>query len=560
MTDTNKTSMAEQGQASVDAAVEPDFEVIIKGAGISGITQLYHLIERGVPTLVMERNGGVGGTWYQNRYPGCRFDTESYTYSLSFSQELLDEWDWKERFSPQGENLRYLNFVVDKFDLRKHIRLNTTVASAHWEEEKLLWRIRTADGQEVTCRIFISGGGSSSVPTLPRIEGRDDFQGLSFHSYYWPHDPVELEGKRVGIIGTGASAVQIIPEIAPAVDQLYVFQRHPNWCAPLRNSLISPEEMADIRSRYDEIFAFCATTPGGMVHEVDRRGFWNVPREERLEFWEKLYQTPGFAIWLDNFRENFTDADANAEFSEFVANKIRSRVKDPELAEKLIPRDHGFGMKRVPMETGYYEAYNRSNVHLVDISDNGTPIERITPRGILTTAREYDLDIIVHATGFFGISGPYELFEVQGIDDVTLKDKWKDAVDTFLGLTHHGFPNFVTIAGPQSNSSSTNYPRGLEAQIAWVNGLLDFVWKNGYKRFEPTAEAEAGWSAHVKEMYAKILASRAERSWFTGYNSNVPGHEFGSKPRYIVYNGGAPKYRRLMTAVAEGGYKELDFR
>jgi cation diffusion facilitator CzcD-associated flavoprotein CzcO len=558
MTQTSSTTV-KQERASADAMAEPDYEVIIKGAGISGITQLYHLAERGVPTLVLERNGGVGGTWYQNRYPGFRFDTEIYTYSLSFSKELLQEWNWKELFSPQSENMRYLNFVVDKFDLRKHIRLNTTVTSARWDEPNQLWRVHTADRRTLTCRFFISGGGGSSVPTLPRIEGRENFQGPSFHSYYWPHEPIDLTGKRVGVIGTGASAVQIIPEIAPEVDQLYVFQRHPNWCAPLHNAPISPDEMADIKSRYDEIFAYCATTPGGMVHNVDRRGFWNVSREERLEFWEKLYQSPGFAIWLDNFRENFLDENANAEFSDFIAEKIRSRVTSPEVAEKLIPRDHGFGMKRVPMESNYYEAYNRDNVHLVDISSNGTPIVRITPRGVLTSEREYELDVLVHATGFFSISGPHELFDMRGVGGVTLKDKWTNSISTFLGLTHHGFPNLITIAGPQSNSASTNYPRGLEDQVAWVTGLLDYMWKNGYKRFEPTTEAETAWSEHVREMYAKILASRVERSWFTGYNSNVPGHEFGSKPRYIVYNGGAPKYRRLITAVAEGGYRELDF-
>ena len=358
------------------------YDAIVVGAGVCGIYQIKRLTDMGLDATVLDSGGDLGGTWYWNRYPGARFDSESYTYGYSFSKELLEEWHWKERFSSQPENLRYLNFVADKFDLRKHMQFNCRVEAAHYDEAENLWRVRVGDGRELTCRFLVLGLGLLSIPTLPRLDGMDDFKGQSFHTFYWPHEPVELKGKKVGIIGTGATAIQVIAEIADKVEDLVVFQRRPNWAAPLNNSEISDEEMADIRSRYDEIFAACARTPGGFEHEPDRRGFWEVSREERVALWDKLYDEPGFGIWLRNFREIFTDEKANAEFSDYIADRIRRRVKDPAVAEKLIPFDHGFGVQRVPLETHYYEAYNRDNVHLVDIKD--TPIERVTEKGIRT--------------------------------------------------------------------------------------------------------------------------------------------------------------------------------
>ena len=322
----------------------------------------------------------LGGTWYWNRYPGARFDSESYTYGYSFSRELLDEWHWKERFSSQPENLRYLNYVADKFELRRHMRFDCRVEAMRWDEAGSVWRLDLGGGGTVTCRYAILAVGLLSVPTLPRYEGMDRFRGRSFHTFHWPHEGIELAGKRVGIIGTGATAIQVIAEIADKVGELHVFQRRPNWSAPLNNGPISEAEMAQIRARYDEIFARCDQTPGGFEHAPDRRGFWSVSREQRLALWDRLYDEPGFGIWLANFREIFTDEAANAEFSEYIAERIRRRVKDPRTAEKLIPRDHGFGVQRVPLETNYYEAYNRNNVHLVDLSE--TPIERVTENGL----------------------------------------------------------------------------------------------------------------------------------------------------------------------------------
>ncbi|ANK81931.1 MAG: cyclohexanone monooxygenase [Rhizobiales bacterium NRL2] len=531
------------------------YEAIVIGAGVCGIYQIKRLAEMGMDATVLEAGGDLGGTWYFNRYPGCRFDSESYTYGYTFSQELLDEWHWVEAYSPQPENLKYLNFVADKFDLRKYMQFNVFVKSAHWDEAENLWRLGLDDGRTLTTRFLVMGLGLLSQPTMPRVEGIDDFKGQSFHTYYWPHEGVDLKGKKVGIIGTGATAIQVIGEIADKVGELTVFQRRPNWAAPLNNYRIDDEKMADIRSRYDEIFANCAKSPGGFEHQPDRRGFWEVTREERIQLWDRLYDEPGFGIWLQNFREIFTDEKANAEFSEYIADRIRQRVDDKELAEKLIPRDHGFGVQRVPLETNYYEAYNRDNVSLVDLSE--TPLKRITEKGIMTSDDvEREFDIIIYGTGFDAITGAYDHIDIRGVGGERLKAKWDEAIQTYLGMFIHGFPNMFLPAGPQSGSASTNYPRGIETGVNWVSDMLEYVQERGYTRVEASAEAEKEWTDHVVQMYSVMLMRKA-KSWFTGYNSNVEGHEHGN-PRYLVYNGGAPKYVQRIRQVAGAGYEGIE--
>jgi cation diffusion facilitator CzcD-associated flavoprotein CzcO len=529
------------------------YEVIVVGAGVAGIYQLKRLVDHGIDTTVLDSAPDIGGTWYWNRYPGCRFDSESYTYGFSFSRELLDEWHWKERFSSQPENLRYLNYVADKFDLRRHMQFNCRLEAAHFDETRDLWRLRIGDGREFTCRFVILALGLLSAPTMPRLEGIESFKGRSFHTYYWPHEPIDLAGKKVAVIGTGATGIQVIAEIADKVGDLKVFQRRPNWSAPLNNSVISEAEMAEIRSRYDEIFAACTRSPGAFLHEPDHRGFYEVSREERLKLWDKLYDEPGFGIWLANFREIFVDEAANAKFSAYIADRIRRRVKDQAVAEKLIPRDHGFGVQRVPLETNYFEAYNRDNVHLIDISE--TPIERITEKGIRTTARDYEFDIIVYATGFDAITGAYDRIDIKGVSGATLFEKWKEAPSTFLGMLVNGFPNLLMPTGPQSASATTNFPRGIENGVNWCIGLLQHMWDRGYTRAEASREAEQRWTAHVAKMY-EIMLMRKAKSWFTGYNSNVAGHEAG-KIRYFLYNGGTPKYVGIINDVAAKGYEGI---
>ncbi len=526
-------------------------EAIVVGAGVAGIYQIKRLVDLGIEAIVLEAGGDLGGTWYWNRYPGARFDSESWTYGYSFSRELLDEWHWKEHFSGQPENLRYLNRVVDKFGLRQYMQFNCQVDSARYDEAENLWHVSVSDGRELTCRFLILTLGLLSMPTLPKLEGMERFKGRSFHTFHWPHAPVDLAGKRVAVIGTGATGIQVIGEIADKVGELTVFQRRPNWSCPLNNGPISDSEMADIRRRYDEIFAACARSPGGFVHEPDRRGFWEVSREERLALWDRLYDGPGFGIWLANFREIFTDEKANAEFSEYIAQRIRRRVKDPKVAEKLIPRDHGFGVQRVPMETNYYEAFNRPNVRLVDISE--TPLVRATETGLRTTERTFEFDIIVYATGFDAITGAVDKIDIQGAGGMKLADKWRTSISTYLGMMIHGFPNMLMPAGPQSGSASTNYPRGIETGVNWCTDLLEYMQAKGYSKAEATGPAEQRWTKHVVDMYAMMLMRKA-KSWFTGYNSNVPGHEQGTI-RYLVYNGGAPKYVNVINSVAAKGYE-----
>jgi cation diffusion facilitator CzcD-associated flavoprotein CzcO len=541
------------GEAKAD--YKTHHEVIVVGAGVAGIYQIKRLADLGIDATVLEGAPDLGGTWYWNRYPGCRFDSESYTYGFSFSRELLDEWHWTERFSGQPENLRYLNYVADKFDLRKHMQFNCKVETMTFDETRDLWRLRTSDGRELTCRFVVLAIGLLSAPTMPRVPGIDDFKGRSFHTYYWPHEPVDLAGKKVAVIGTGATGIQLIGEIADKVGALTVFQRRPNWSAPLNNSAISDAEMADIRARYDEIFAACALTPGSFVHGPDTRGFYEVSREERLALWDKLYDEPGFGIWLANFREIFMDEAANAELSEYIAGRIRGRVNDPKVADKLIPRDHGFGVQRLPLETSYFEAYNRDNVHLVDLSE--TPLVRVTEKGLRTSARDYEFDIIVYATGFDAITGAYDLIDITGVGGVKLADKWRQAPSTFLGMLVHGFPNLLMPTGPQSASASTNFPRGIENGVGWCTNLLTFMRDRGYVRADATLEAQQRWTAHVAKMY-EIMLMRKAKSWFTGYNSNVAGHEEGTV-RYFVYNGGTPKFLGIINEVAAKGYEEVEF-
>lgn len=532
-----------------------DYEVIVIGAGVAGIYQIKRLIDIGVNATVLEGSDNLGGTWYNNRYPGARFDSESYTYGYSFSKEVLEEWHWKERFSSQPENLRYLNFVADKFNLRDHMQFNCKVKAAKFDEQNSIWRLQISDGRTLSCQFVIMAIGLLSQPTLPKLEGMDDFKGESFHTYYWPHEGIDLTGKKVGIIGTGATAIQIIPVIAEQAEELYVFQRRPNWSAPLNNSELSDAEMADIRTRYDEIFEACNESPGGFVHRPDRRSFYEVSREERLALWDKLYDEPGFGIWLSNFREIFMDEKANAEFSDYIADRIRQRVKDPVTAETLIPKDHGFGIQRVPLETNYFEAYNRDNVHLTDIQKE--PLQRVTETGLRTAARDYDLDVIIYSTGFDAMTGAFDHIDIQGLDGAKLKDKWFEAPATFLGMMVHGFPNLLMPNGPQSGSASTNYPRGIESGVNWLMDLLEYMQEHGYTRAEASKAAEEEWTAEVVEMY-KIMLMRKAKSWFTGYNSNVVGHEAGHI-RHLVYNGGSPKYMARLKTVAATGYDGIDF-
>ena len=526
-----------------------DFDAIIIGAGLSGMYQLHRARELGLKARVFEAGTEVGGTWYWNRYPGARFNSESYSYGYSFSKELLEEWEWSEHFAGQPETLRYCKYVADKFDLRRDIQFRSRVTAAVYDEATRSWTITLEDGSRHSARFLITAIGPLSTPTLPRIEGLDSFQGQSFHTARWPKDGVDFKGKRVAVIGTGATGVQTIQTIAGDVGHLTVFQRTPNWCAPLHNGKIDAETQKQIKAGYGELFARCKETFACFIHTPDPRGAFEVSAEEREAFYEKLYGERGFGIWQGNFKDILIDRKANATISDFVARKIRLRVKDPETAEKLIPKNHGFGTRRLPLETHYYEVYNRDNVELVDIKE--TPIERLTRDGIRTTEKDYEFDIIIFATGFDAITGAFDRIDFRGADGIRLKDKWKSGPETYLGLMVHQFPNMMMLMGP--HTALGNIPRSIEYSVDWVTGLMQFARDKRLTRLEATPKGVESWTEHVKALGVGLLSNEVN-SWMTGINRNVEGKNVRIIARY---SGSAPAYRARCDEVAANGYSEL---
>lgn len=525
-----------------------NYDAIIIGAGMAGMYQLYRLRELGLSVRVFETGADVGGTWYWNRYPGARFDSESYSYAYSFSDELLEEWNWTEHFSPQPETLRYLNHVADKFDLRRDIQFDTRIASAIYDEAKNQWEVEAEDGRRARARFLITAIGPLSAYTMPNIEGVDRFEGESWHTARWPHEPVDFTGKRVAVIGTGATGVQVIQEVAKTAAHLTVFQRTPNFCAPLRNTPIAPESQVDLKASYPEVFRTCHDSHGGFMHISDPRSTHEVTDEEREAFYEKLYGEPGFGIWLGNFSDTMIDERANALITDFMKRKIRERVDDPELAEKLVPKDHGFGTKRVPMETNYYEVYNQDNVLLVDLLE--APIEKVTPSGISTTESEYEFDMIIYATGFDAVTGAFDRIDIRGENGELLKDHWADGPHTYLGIQVVGFPNFLTLVGPHNAATFCNIPRCIEQNVEWVTELIRNMRANGRERISPRQESEDAWTKHVYETAEFSLLTKVD-SWFMGVNHNLPD----KKPVFMAYLGGSPAYRAKCDEETASGYE-----
>jgi cation diffusion facilitator CzcD-associated flavoprotein CzcO len=535
-----------QPTPAASAGPVEQFDAIIIGAGISGLYQLIRLRQLGLAVRVYEAGSGVGGTWYWNRYPGARFDSESYSYGYSFSEELLQEWDWKEHFSGQPENERYLNYVADKFDLRRDIRFNATVAAATYDEEGNYWEVRLEDGTRARARFLITAVGILSAQNIPSFAGIESFKGESFHTSRWPKERVDFTGKRVGVIGTGATAVQLITEIAKEVGHLTVFQRTANYCAPLRNGPIDDETQAKIKASYPEIFKRTRETFAGFIHDFDPRSVFDVTPEERQARFEELWAQPGFAKWFGNFRDVMSNKVANEMFAEFVRNKIRERVKDPKVAEKLVPKNHAFGTKRVPLESGYYEQFNRDNVLLVDLRES--PIERITPKGVKTSDAEYELDVIVYATGFDAVTGPLTRIDIRGEGGLSLKDKWAEGPRTYLGIQSVGFPNLLTLVGPHNGATFCNMPRCIEQNVEWVTDCIRYLREKGFTRIAATPEAEEAWTEHVNELAVGTLLSETD-SWFFG--ANIPG----KKRTVLMYLGGALVYRKKVDEVAAKGYE-----
>ena len=518
------------------------FDAIIIGAGVTGLYQLYRLRQLGFSVRVYEDGSGVGGTWYWNRYPGCRFDSESYTYGYSFSEELLQEWDWKEHFSGQPENERYLNYVADKFDLRRDIQFNAFVSSAVYDERENRWQVQTEDGRRAEAQFLITAVGILSARYLPDFAGIDSFKGDWCHTARWPKEGMDLAGKRVGVIGTGATAVQLIPEIAKEVSHLTVFQRTANYCTPLWNGPIDPDWQREIKASYPEIFKKCSETPASFMHQFDPRSALEVSAEERLAQHERLWIEPGFKKWLANFRDIMVPGEANEEYAEFVRNKIRERVNDPVVAEMLVPKDHPFGSKRIPCESGYYEVYNQDNVLLVDVRE--APIERITPKGVKTSDAEYELDVIIFATGYDVVTGSLTRMDIRGEGGQTIKDKFAEGLRTYMGIQSAGFPNLFTV----NASGSGNYTRGAESIVEWVSECISYMREKDYARIAATPQAEEAWTEYVTKVSADSLRMKANSS-FVG--ANIPG-----KARFNLFSpDSAPVYRAKRAQVAANGYE-----
>lgn len=524
------------------------FDVIVVGAGLSGMYQLYKLRELGLAVRVYEAGSDVAGTWYWNRYPGARCDSPGYLYQYWFSDELLAEWDWSERFPAQPETERYLSHVADKFALRRDIQFNTRVTAAQFDEASGRWNVTTDVGDEVSAQFLVMASGGLSAPTTPGFPGEQDFAGQSIHTARWPRVPVDFSGKRVGIFGTGATGIQVIQTIADAVAHLTVFQRTPTYTIPMRNPKFDDAERAAIRARYPYFKHRVHETFSGFDFDPDPRNYHDLSAEERLHTLQTLWEDGSLIFWTGAFREILTDQGVNDEVSDFVRDRIRSRIKDPKVAAKLLPTDYGFGTRRVPLENGYYEIYNRANVTLVCLRE--TPIKRITASGVETSAGLHVLDTIIYATGFDAATGALTRVDLRGRGGQLLKDAWAPGIRTWMGLQVHGFPNlFMTMAPMSPAAAFCNVPTCSQQQVDWITDTIQFVRKRGKQTIEPTAAAEAGWVAHHDEVANMTLVPKT-RSWYTG--SNIAGKE----NRLLAYIGGVNTYRQACDAVREGGYKE----
>ena len=491
---------------------------------------------------LLEAGGGVGGTWYWNRYPGARFDSESYTYAYLFSRELFEEWEWQEHFAQQPETERYLNHVVDRFDLRRHMRFGAQVRSATYDESSGTWNVVIDDGSEIRTRFLVAATGVLSVPYFPEVPGRERFRGLSLHTGLWPANAVDFAGKRVAVIGTGSSGVQLIPAIAGEVASLTVYQRTANWCTPLNNAPITPDEQRQLRADFEAIRETLNTSPSGFLHPAFDRATFDDSRDERQAFFEKMWNSPGFSKLTSHYKDLLLDHAANAEWCEFIAEKIRGIVENPATAEKLIPKDHRFAEKRPPFVTGYYEVYNNANVSIVDLEQ--TPIVRMTERGIETSDGVQEFDIVVWATGFDFGTGALMRMGIRGRDGLALADEWAEGPSTFLGVQSTGFPNFFFPGGP--HAAAGNNPRYNGDQVDFITDTLVYARDHGFDTIEVDAAAEARWTNMVNRGAA--FSPFGESSYFFG--TNIPG-----KPRrYLLNSGGRPKLFSAIADVVENDY------
>jgi cation diffusion facilitator CzcD-associated flavoprotein CzcO len=521
-------------------------DAVIVGAGFSGLYQLYRLRKLGLTTRVFEKGDDVGGTWYWNRYPGARCDIQSLSYSYSFSPELEQDWEWSEKYPTQPEVLRYLNHVADRFDLRRHITFCSRVVSAEWDDAAGRWDVATDTGESVSAQFLIMATGCLSASKLPELPGLERYQGRTHHTARWGKDEIRFDGMRVAVIGTGSSGIQSIPLIAEQAADLTVFQRTPNFSVPAGNRPLDTAEVAQMKARYPEWRQAQRISGYGVPSEPPTELTLSVTEEERAAAYEAGWARGEIVGLVSCFADTLIDAAANEMACEFARAKIRSVVHDPEVAETLSPRTFSIGTKRICLDTGYYQTFNRPNVHLVDLRK--TPLTELTERGLRTSDAEYEFDAIVFATGFDAMTGSLTAIDIRGRDGVLLADEWRPGPRTYLGISVAGFPNLFTITGPLSPSVLSNMVVSIEQHVEWVTDCIAYMRANGFGVVEATPEAEAGWVQHVAEVGAVTLFPTAD-SWYMG--ANVPG-----KARvFLPYLGGVGVYRELCDGVAANGYQ-----
>jgi cation diffusion facilitator CzcD-associated flavoprotein CzcO len=533
--------------ASNEHGPAKELDALVIGAGFAGLYQLLCLRDRlGLSVEALEAGGGVGGTWYWNRYPGARCDSESHVYWYTFSPELMREWEWSERYPGQAEILRYLNFVADRFDLKRDIRFNTRVVAASYDEQANRWQVCTEGGETYVVKFLITAVGCLSTANVPDFPGLSDFAGDWYHTGQWPHEGVDFAGKRVGMIGTGSTGIQAAPVIAASAKHLTVFQRTANYSVPARNAPLTPEFRDYIKQNPSEIRAVTRETINGMAFRIEERLAVETPPEEREKIYEAAWERGGLQFRAA-FQDMMIDKAANDTAADFVKRKIRSIVKDPATAAILSDIDHPYAAKRPPIDTNYFETYNRPNVTLVDLRN--APIDRINRAGICTTEAEYPVDIIVFATGFDAMTGPMLRMDIRGRGGVALKDVWDAGPCNYLGLQVAGFPNLFTITGPGSPSVLCNMPVAIEQHADWITDCIKYLHDSGLERIEARADAVDKWVAEVNEMAHKTVLPLAKHSWYLG--ANIPG-----KPRvFMPYAGGMVRYRQICADVAAHGYE-----
>ncbi len=521
---------------------ETRFDVIVIGAGFAGLYALKRLRDLGYTVLVCEAGTDVGGVWYWNRYPGARCDVESLQYSYSFSKELEQEWEWTERYASQPEILRYLNHVADRFQLRPDIRLNTRVKAATFDDKRGAWRVLTDDGHAVTASFCVMASGGLSVPRLPDIPGIEGFSGKIYHTGHWPHEPVDFTGKRVGVIGTGSSGIQLIPVVAKQASQLVVFQRTANFSVPGRNAPLTEEKQRAWKANYHQHRARARQV--GTIYEVSEKKSFDVTEAERQQEYQRRWDQGG-VNFIQSFRDVMVDQRANDSIAEFVRARIRATVKDPQTAESLCPVGYPLGAKRICVDTGYFETYNRENVTLVDLKKD--PIRQVTATGVTTAKGFHELDALICATGYDALTGALLNIDLRGRNGARLQDQWAHGPRNYLGLMTSGFPNMFIITGPGSPSVLANVVVGIEQHVDWIADCINYLRTHDLKTIEATVEAEDRWVEHVNKAAHKTLFPLAD-SWWLG--ANVPG-----KPRvfmpYVVKFG---HYRQECQQAADQGY------